>query len=150
MKLLTGKADTEPESSIISRFRIDTCLVVGCTSTNNVFDGGSILGLVNGVILIPWVFCQGLLGFRGPWLRCCVCSGVASGHLQVGTLLRFTKMHAKTIRRLEALETIRMKTFVRVLKERFLSSSRTTRGRGLLCRHNQLVWWVLGKSLGGM
>jgi hypothetical protein len=132
MKLLSGKADTKSESSIISRLRIDTCLVVGCTSPNNVLNRGSILRLMNRVILIPRVFRQGLLGFHGPWLKCCVCSSVVSGHLEVGTLLRFTKMHAQTIRRLEALETIWIETFVRMLKERFLSSSRTTRGRGAL------------------
>jgi hypothetical protein len=133
MKLLSGKGDTKLESSIISRFRIDTCLVVGCTSPNNVLDRGSILGLVNRVILIPRVFHQGLLRSHGPWLQCCVCaSSVVSGHLEVGILLRFTEMHAQTLRRLEALETIWIKTFVRVLKERFLSSSRTTRGRGAL------------------
>jgi hypothetical protein len=130
--MLSGKADTKSESSIIIRFRIDTCLVAGCTSPNNVLDGGSILGLKNRVILILRVFRQGLLGFHGLWLQCYVCVSVMSGHLEVGTLLRFTKMHVQTIRRLEALETIWIKTCVCVLKERFLSSSRTTRGRGAL------------------
>jgi hypothetical protein len=100
MKLLSGKADTKLESSIIIRFRIDTCLVVGCTSPNNVLEGGSIVGLENRVILILRVFCQGLLGFHGLWLQCYVCVSVVSGHLEVETLLRFTEMHAQTIRRL--------------------------------------------------
>jgi hypothetical protein len=38
--LLRVSLPSNTQSSIISRFRIDsTCLVVGCTSTNNVFDG---------------------------------------------------------------------------------------------------------------
>jgi hypothetical protein len=59
-------------------------------------------------------------------------------------------MHAKTIRRLEALQTIGMKAFVCMLKEGFLSSSRTARGWRSLCRHNQLVGWVLDKSYSAM